>query len=315
MFPVPTAACASPAAFVRIIFMQNRSAAIRTSPDFVHAAGSNLDSRTATAYGLLRAYVRYEIDRNSGAFASPGQISTNPKINQAFVQFGGLTAGRVTSFFSDATLPAPNFGDLRFDDPTNADVDLLAYTYSFGNGFSATLSLEDTLERRVSNPLSFPLFGAGATTPAFAPIPFTYGGARMPDVVANLRYTGSWGGMQLSGALHQIRDVAAGVTSVNGALVPVINPITGLPNPTIADTDYGFAIALSGQVSVRYSWLRPTRFGGPQPIPTVLLATSMQVRPDPSPAERLPLVPWCCPSRMLSSILTPANSRTTKPTA
>ena len=127
------------------------------------------------------------------------------------MQFGGLTAGRVTSFFSDATLPAPNFGDLRFDDPTNADVHLLAYTYTFGNGFSATLSLEDALERRVSNPLAFPLFGAGATAPAFAPIPFTYGGERMPDVVANLRYVGSWGNVQLSGALHQIRDVAAGV--------------------------------------------------------------------------------------------------------
>lgn len=210
----------------------------------------NLDSRTATSYGLLRAYVRYEIDRNSGAFASPGQISTNAKINQAYVQFGGLTAGRVTSFFSDSTLPAPNFGDLRFDDPTNADVTLLAYTYSFGNGFSGTLSLEDAIERRVSNPLAFPLFGTGAVSPVFAPLPFDYGGERMPDVVANLRYKGAWGSVQLSGALHQIRDVAAGVATVNGNPVPVINPITGLPNPTFADTDYGFALALSGQLAV-----------------------------------------------------------------
>jgi hypothetical protein len=51
----------------------------------------------------------------------------------------------------------------------------------------------------------FPLFGAGATTPAFASLPFTYGGERVPDTVGNLRYTGTWGGAQLSGALHQIR--------------------------------------------------------------------------------------------------------------
>jgi Porin subfamily len=203
----------------------------------------NLDHRTNTAYGMLRAYVRYEIDRNSGVFASTGQISTNAKINQAYVQFGGLTAGRVTSFFTDPNLPVPNFADLRFDDPTNADVALLAYTYSFGNGFSATLSLEDGLERRVNNELVFPLFGAGVATPVFAPLPFTYGGERIPDIVANIRYTGAWGGAQVSGALHQIRDVAAGVATVNGVPTPVINPITGLPNPTFADTDYGFAVA------------------------------------------------------------------------
>ena len=83
----------------------------------------NIDHRTMTAYGQLRTYIRYEIDRNTGVFAGTGQVSTNPKIQQAFIQFGGLTAGRVTSFFTDPDLPVPNFGDLRFDDPSNADVD------------------------------------------------------------------------------------------------------------------------------------------------------------------------------------------------
>src|SRR4029450_12081187 len=116
-------------------------------------------------------------------FASNGLIATNPKIQQAYIQFGGLTAGRVTSFFTNPDLPAPNFGDLRFDDPTNADVMLLAYTFTFGN-LSTTLSLEDGLERRVNNPFVFPLFGVGAA--GFAPVPFTYGGERVPDVVGNV---------------------------------------------------------------------------------------------------------------------------------
>jgi hypothetical protein len=212
----------------------------------------NIDHRTMTAYGQLRTYIRYEIDRNSGAFTAPGEVTNNPKLQQGFIQFGGLTAGRVTSFFTDPNLPVPNFGDLRFDDPSNADVTLLAYTYSFGNGFSATLSLEDGLERRVNNELVFPLFGAGAATPVFAPLPFTYGGQRTPDIVANLRYTGAWGGAQLSGALHQIRDVAAGLTTIDGVTVPVLNPITGLPNPTFADTDYGFAVALNGYANLPF---------------------------------------------------------------
>jgi hypothetical protein len=185
--------------------------------------------------------------RNTGAYDFS---STSPEISQAFVQFGGLTAGRAVSFFTDPDLPAPNFGDLRFDDPSNAEVNLLAYTFSFGNGFSATLSLEDGTERQINNDLDFPLFGVASTSPVFAPIASTYGGERMPDVVANLRYTGTWGGAQLSGALHQIRDVAAGLTTVDGVTVPVLNPVTGLPNPTFADTDYGFALAAHGYANV-----------------------------------------------------------------
>ena len=129
-------------------------------------------------------------------------------------------------------------------------MNLFAYTFSFGNGFSATLSLEDGTQRSVNNDLAFPLFGVASTSPVFAPIASTYAGELMPDVVANLRYTGTWGGAQLSAALHQIRDVAAGVTTVGGVTVPVLNPITGLPNPTFADTDYGFAVAALGYANV-----------------------------------------------------------------
>jgi len=207
----------------------------------------NLDARTPTAYGLLRTYVRFELTHNTGVYG--GDTS---RVTQAFIQFGGLTAGRAVSFFTDPDLPVPNYGDLRFDDPSNAEVNLLAYTFSFGNGFSATLSLEDGTSRRVNNDLAFPLFGAGAAGPALAPIPFTYGGERMPDVVANIRYKGTWGGAQLSGALHQIRDTAFGLTTVGGVTVPVINPVTGLPYPAYADTDYGFALAVHAYANLPF---------------------------------------------------------------
>ncbi len=205
----------------------------------------NLDARTATAYGLLRTYIRFELTHNTGAYGGDSAI-----VKQAFVQFGGLTAGRAVSFFTSPDLPAPNFGDLRFDDPSNAEVNLLAYTFSFGNGLSATLSLEDGTERRINNDLDSPLFGAGSPFPVFPPIASTYAGERVPDVVANIRYKGTWGEVQLSAALHQIRDVAAGLTTVDGVTVPVLNPITGLPNPTHADTDYGFALAALGYANV-----------------------------------------------------------------
>jgi hypothetical protein len=126
-------------------------------------------------------------------------------------------------------------GTLRFDDAP--DVDLLAYTFSFGNGFSATVSLEDGLDRRrgLLNP------GFGAVIAGDVP----YAGQRLPDVVGNIKYTATWGTAQLSGAVHQIRSVVlgtgpAGATGGTGNLPAAFLP--GLVG-TIPDNEYGFAIA------------------------------------------------------------------------
>jgi hypothetical protein len=112
-----------------------------------------------------------------------GFSSTSANVDQAFIQFGGLTAGRTVSFFMNSDLPNDNWGTLRFyDAPT---VNVFAYTFSFGNGFSATIAAEE---------------GTYATSL------FTEAGQTMPDVVANLKYAGTWGSAQLGGALHQLRS-------------------------------------------------------------------------------------------------------------
>jgi hypothetical protein len=186
----------------------------------------NVDARTATAYGLLRTYVRFELTRSSATpFGAEGGFTTSSQVQQAFVQFGGLTAGRVVSFFDNSDLPTGHFGTLRFSDAP--DVDLLAYTFSFGNGFSATLSIEDGLERRQFSPVS----------PFFA-----YAGQRVPDVVGNVKYTGTWGSAQLSGAVHQIRSDNLFVDTVTG--------FSDYP-----DTEYGFAV--TGQVGINLPFLAP----------------------------------------------------------
>lgn len=187
-----------------------------------------LDARTQTAYGLLRSVVRMEITRNSGTpFTDTGRITTSPDIAQAFIQFGGLTAGRVTTFFDNGDLPTEHFGTLRFSDAP--DVDVLAYTFTFGNGFSATLAIEDGLERRSNGFLD-------ATSPAT----LDYAGQRAPDVVGNLKYTGTWGTAQLSAALHQIR-----------ASNLFVNAATGIAD--FPETEYGFAV--QGNVGVNLPML------------------------------------------------------------
>jgi hypothetical protein len=171
-----------------------------------------LDARTATAYGTLRSFVRFEITQQSGPYAGGFNQSraTVTDLNKAFIQFGGLTAGRAQSFF-DFYANDLNWGGTRGSDRTT---NLLAYTATFGSGFSATLSLEDSTERN----------NVGS---ALAPF---QGGTRMPDIVASLRADQAWGSAQLSGAVHQLR---AG------------DGLTG--TPANLDTDYGFA----GQAGVK----------------------------------------------------------------
>lgn len=176
----------------------------------------NIDARTATAYGTLRTFFRYELTNSTGMYAgtvggnqgiiAPGQArNTAPNqfsaanVDLAFIQFGPITAGRAQSFFDFYA------NDLTFSTFRTADsrLNLLAYTATFGSGFSATISLEDRnsgtggRENGVASP-------AGASTLL---------GQNFPDLVASLRVDQGWGSAQLSGALTQrsINNAALGV--------------------------------------------------------------------------------------------------------
>jgi hypothetical protein len=184
-----------------------------------------LDARTATEYGTLRTFVRLIMNNRSGNAASGsaartgvstvatggdffGKEQTNIDF-VAFVQFAGLTAGRVGSFYDFYS------GDINWIGtsgggsivaPSGA-VNLFAYTATFGSGFSATLSAEDGIARRQ---LITPGINVVSPAPAgpFSPALSYYGGSQMPDIVANIRADQAWGSAQLSGVLHQVNTVA-----------------------------------------------------------------------------------------------------------
>jgi hypothetical protein len=125
----------------------------------------NLDARTQTAYGTLRAFVRFEIANRTGnnnlrsgtqeryalAFFGTGvdtfgRAQTFVNVDKAFVQFAGITAGRASSFFDFYA------HDLEFAGATAgsdvASTNLFAYTATLGGGLSATISMEDPVYRR-----------------------------------------------------------------------------------------------------------------------------------------------------------------------
>lgn len=189
----------------------------------------NVDARTATAYGTLRTFFRYELTNSTGMYAgtiggnqgivAPGQArntssSTASNVDLAFVQFGPITAGRAQSFFD---FYANDFG---FSTIRTADsrLNLLAYTATFGSGFSATVSLEDR-NSGTGNRENGAFFRSAFIGGAFDGSTVALEGQDFPDVVASLRVDQGWGSAQLSGALTQ-RSVGNQLATLT---VPAIN--------------------------------------------------------------------------------------------
>jgi hypothetical protein len=126
------------------------------------------DARTETEYGTLRTFVRFDLRNGSGALHSgsavrmptgftgtgvdtAGRLQTRVELDKAFIQFAGLTAGRAASFFDFYAHANEIIGFSFASDLSGvnfAATNLLAYTATFGSGWSATLSMEDPTWRR-----------------------------------------------------------------------------------------------------------------------------------------------------------------------
>ena len=153
-------------------------------------ADFNFDARTATEMGLLRSFIDIWTTADSGG-------ATTPSLRKAFVQFGGLTAGRATSFFDFYT--GNNANSVFHVAASDANVNLLGYTFGFGNGITASLSIEDG---STSDDASFPNGGGVRRALYSAANPTYYGGVKTPDLVANVNITQAWGSAQIMGVLH-----------------------------------------------------------------------------------------------------------------
>lgn len=160
-----------------------------------------MDSRTNTEFGLLRTYTEMYATIDSGSSGS-----TPITLDNAYIQFGGLTAGRAQSFYDFFT--GYNFakiGESYSDQKTN----LLGYTYGFGSGYSATIAIEDPTFRNSG----FANYTTSLVVPAGTA---DYGGVRAPDVVGAVRVDQGWGSAQLSAAMHNVYSDSPQVGSTVG---------------------------------------------------------------------------------------------------
>ncbi len=228
---------------------------------FMTRASGFVDARLSTSYGTARAFLNGYVDAAGGQHIGATTDSyADAVINRAFLQFSGFTVGERQSNF-DLLKRGFSYTPGWARDPDSSSGTLLgAYTAHFGNGFSATFSLEDNSFRRNA------VWAAGDTSLGIGefPGPSTFGhnipgtcipsylsatsseercsiGAyesnSMPDIVGSLLYDQNWGTAQIAGALHQIRAGFGGQDfdswgSAIGADVDFKLPVTG-PKDTL----------------------------------------------------------------------------------
>ena len=225
---------------------------------------TSIDVRTQTEYGTLRAYSRAGFQTTTGETAQ-GKIYTE----RGFIQFAGFTFGKSQSYF-DFFGGKFCYGCAYSGNSSQTDsngVLLAAYTASFGNGFTATLSLEDQSLRRsaiwdASNDATNALVIGNVPGPALAQDSYQVAGINLgdaaavgiPDIVGSLRVDQAWGSAQIAGALHQLRAGYYGNNTTGaGATVAGVNSAFLSPNDA-----YGFAV-MAGIV-INLPWAKGDKF-------------------------------------------------------
>ena len=186
-----------------------------------------IDTRTATEYGVVRTYANLQFDFAQGRESIAGGYMENDFL---FIQFAGFTFGKAVSQFDPQwALAKPWIASGVLGGSNNATgIPQLAYTASFGNGVSATISLEDAQPYRsagVVNASAGFLGPFGSATQAYGVSSNTFTGNvqtgdHVPDIVANLRLDQAWGSLHFGAAAHE----------VHGTYYTAANSDTGHPS-------------------------------------------------------------------------------------
>jgi hypothetical protein len=213
-----TDTCIKIGGFVRHEWMYNAGGSFAPGAEFIGArsgdtrVGEDLtsrsrgvitwDTRTQTAYGTLRSYFTAGLQWTTGDAVTAGSGAAT-FLYRAFIQFAGFTFGLTQSFYDFYSYSIhSNQTNMIGSDSGGTGTNVVAYTAQFGNGFSASISLEDNTHRRQTGGAVVDLNTAAAFPIGAAPL-FDQTAQRYPDIVANLRVDQAWGSAQISGALHE----------------------------------------------------------------------------------------------------------------
>ena len=181
-----------------VVSTEAASPSSRDALGFTTRAQVNFDARQNTPYGVLRGYAEIEAI-NSNGFEVTGP---NMLLNVGYLQWAGITAGKAGSFFSYLA-GGPGWYDFYSPDRVSGNQpDLFAYTATFSQGISATLSFEDGTGAQVNGP-----FNGGYNN--------IYYGLRFPDIVGVLRADENWGSAQVSAVAHNTHVLGVSSDSID----------------------------------------------------------------------------------------------------
>ncbi len=229
----------------------------------------NIDTRTATDYGLVRTYgaAKFQFTTQGAGTVNPNSFSTSlpvagttgllnqpgegyVAVTDLFLQFAGFTFGKSSSAYANPWQGTPGnitaflLGGHQQD---NTGSNNIQYTASFGNGVIGTIGLDDPVvwDRTAVYNLSLPLNATLNTSNAYA-------GVHAPEIVGNIRVDQAWGLFQISAAGHEVSGAYNILNPTGTAAVPAgsLGPPGGAPNTLSEisghpDTRWGGAVMAS----------------------------------------------------------------------
>ncbi|CCE08885.1 conserved exported hypothetical protein [Bradyrhizobium sp. STM 3843] len=203
----------------------------------------NVDTRTATEYGVVRTYADVVFTWTSGTYGGSGNGSTfystgaantanltsvnglsndgiaggSLGVYYAFIQFAGFTMGKAVSQFDApwTNYPGNNFDQLVGGGGTVTGVNQFTYTADFGQGITAAISVQDQALYQTTNLWNTSLSTAGGVlTGSYGGNAF--GGTVAPDIIGMVRVDQAWGLFQASFAAHDNHTAYYGVSETSG---------------------------------------------------------------------------------------------------
>jgi hypothetical protein len=181
---------------------QQNTTFYRPETGWTTRANFSFDMASNTAYGPLIGH--FDINSENGyGFDTTGGYTY---LNTGYLTWAGITAGKAQSFFS-FTGGGDNWANFASPDRKGFnEPDLIAYTASFGGGFTATISAESPGCNGggygVNTGCGAPTGSGGGTLMTEGTL--HYGGARWPDFVGALHVKQGWGEAQISGVVHDV---------------------------------------------------------------------------------------------------------------
>ncbi|MCP2126895.1 porin [Bradyrhizobium ottawaense] len=211
----------------------------------------NIDTRTATEYGVVRTFFDGVFSWTTGNYQGTGSATggtaysstlalntsglspalVGSSINgtdgatsggslgvyYAFIQFAGFTMGKAVSQFDApwTNYPGNNFDSLVGGSGTVTGVNQFTYTADFGQGVTASFSAEDaTAYYQAGNVNLAGASAAGIVGGAYGSN--NIGGSRSPNLVGMVRVDQAWGLFQASVAAHDNHVAYYGPTETTG---------------------------------------------------------------------------------------------------